>query len=92
MIIKFAIDKGRNSPETSGLINVSKIILGWIWWCFTRRKIKNIKIFFTLHIYFELLAHPQEYMDQLQPNIILTMFHYKPTPRFYKLVCRISAY
>ena len=21
------------------------IILGWIWWCFTRRKIKNIKIF-----------------------------------------------
>ena len=29
-----------------------KIIFGWIWWCFTRRKIKNIKIFFfTLYLY-----------------------------------------
>ena len=45
-----------------------KIILGWIWWCFTRRKIKNIKIFLKHH-------------HQIQPNIILTMFHYKPTTR-----------
>ena len=51
------------SNATGSCMLVFKILLGWIWWCFTRRKIKNIKIFFTLYIYFELLAHPQEYMD-----------------------------
>ena len=61
------------------------LILGWIWWCFIRRKFKNIKIFFTLYLYFELRAHLQEYIDcivififlifllvkhhQIQPNI-----------------------
>ena len=27
-------------------LNFVKIILGWSWWCFTKGKIKNIKIFF----------------------------------------------
>ena len=28
------------------------LYIGWSWWCFTRRKIKNIKIsFFLLYIY-----------------------------------------
>ena len=41
--------------------NKKRLILGWIWWCFTRRKIKNI--FFYYIFILELISHPQEYMD-----------------------------
>ena len=51
------------------------IILGWIWWCFTRRKIKNIKISINpLPLHF---IPKSRKLDMLESVEIKKALHYK---------------